>query len=336
MRKSIQDSTFRESPDSWQMKIQTFTRIPFPLAWIIIVLIFFLVGYAIIVLKNEKINALRLIVLYSILIAAIANSVVFYEKLLDEMADNLHYLLDEPEEKSKNWINHYYTEIFWSNKNIIVGLILGSICLLTSISSNLEVFGSLAGQIYLSALLFFIGFFGGSMLWTMIGFAKLTSALGKEVQIKTSIFDSKTSLLRTASAVLWKVSIIASCVYTLGVSAYFFCSLQLNSVNLLIILVFGVFIMLYFIIPQLNIHKTLSEIKSQRLKSLVEQIDISFDKVSSSPSPDNISQLKELFHLQTIVNGKKTWSFGTSELLILIGTILVPLLVFIAKQLCNK
>lgn len=336
MRKSIQNSTFKESPDSWQMKIQTFTRLPFPLAWIVITLILFLVGYAVIILEKEQINALRLIILHSTLIAAIANSVVFYEKLLDEVADNLHYLLDEPEEKSKNWINRYYTEIFWSNKNIIVGLILGGICLFTSISANLEVFGSLIGKIYSFALSFIIGFFGGSMFWTMLGFARLTSDLGKEVQIKTSIFDSKTSLLRTASSVLWKVSITASFVYILGVSSYFFCSLQLTLVNLLIILIFGVFIVLYFILPQINIHKTLSKIKNQRLKSLVDQIDITFDKVSSSPTPDNINQLKELFHLQTIVNGKKSWSFGTNELLILIGTVLVPLLIFIAKQLYNK
>lgn len=336
MRKSIQNSTFKESPDSWQMKIQTFTRLPFPLAWIVIALILFLVGYAIVILENEQINALRLIILHSTLIAAIANSVVFYEKLLDEVADNLHYLLDEPEEKSKNWINRYYTEIFWSNKNIIVGLILGGICLFTSISANSEVFGSLIGKIYSFALSFIIGFFGGSMFWTMLGFARLTSDLGKEVQIKTSIFDSKTSLLRTASSVLWKVSITASFVYILGVSSYFFCSLQLTLVNLLIILIFGVFIVLYFILPQINIHKTLSKIKNQRLKSLVDQIDITFDKVSSSPTPDNINQLKELFHLQTIVNGKKSWSFGTNELLILIGTVLVPLVIFIAKQLYNK
>lgn len=333
MRKSIQNSTFKKSPDSWQMKIQTFTRLPFPLAWIVIALIPFLVGYAVYISENKQINALRLIILYSTLIAAIANSVVFYEKLLDEVSDNLHYLLDEPEEKSKNWINRYYTEIFWSNKNIIVGLILGGICLFASISANSEVFGSLTGKIYSFALSFIIGFFGGSMFWTMLGFARLTSDLGKEVKIKTSIFDSKTSLLHTASSVLWKVSITASFVYILGVSSYFFCSLELPPVNLVIILIFGVFIVLYFIFPQINIHKTLSKIKNERLKSLVDQIDIAFDKVSSSPTPDNINQLKELFHLQTIVNGKKSWSFGTNELLILIGTALVPLFIFIAREL---
>ena len=95
-----------------------------------------------------------------------------------------------------------------SNKNIIVGLILGCICLFTSISANSETFGSLIGRIYSFALSFIIGFFGGSMFWTMLGFSRLTSELGKEVQIKTSIFDSKTSLLRTASSVLWKVSLL--------------------------------------------------------------------------------------------------------------------------------
>ncbi len=76
------------------MKIQSFTRLPFPLAWIVIALILFLFGLAVFFLKNESSDALNLIILRSILIAAIANSVVFYEKLLAEVADNLNYLLD--------------------------------------------------------------------------------------------------------------------------------------------------------------------------------------------------------------------------------------------------
>ncbi|MBU2623116.1 MAG: hypothetical protein KKD92_12445 [Proteobacteria bacterium] len=336
MKRSIQNITFKESPDSWQMKIQNFTRLPFPLAWILISLILLLIGYAVITIENEPINAMRLIILNSVLIAAIANSVVFYEKLLDDVADNLHSLLDEPNEKTKKWITYYYTEVFWSGKNIVAGLILGSICLLASINVNSEVYLSINGKIYSLFTAFIIGFFGGSMFWTMIGIARLTSDLGKEVQIKTSIFDSKTSLLHTASSVLWKVSITASVVYILGVSSYFFCSIKLSLVNFLIILIFGIFIVLYFIVPQINIHKTLVRIKSQRLKSLVDQIDITFDKVSANPTPENINQLKELFHLQSVVNGKKIWSFGTNELLILIGTVLVPLFIFIAKQFLDK
>jgi len=54
----------------------------------------FFVWIGCIFLKNELSDALNLIILRSILIAAIANSVVFYEKLLAEVADNLNYLLD--------------------------------------------------------------------------------------------------------------------------------------------------------------------------------------------------------------------------------------------------
>jgi hypothetical protein len=336
MERNIQNTTFKETPDSWQMKIQNITMLPFPLAWIVFSLLLLLIGYAIITWENDQENALRLIILDATLIAALANSVVFYEKLLDEVADNLHYLLDEPEDKSKKWIEYYYMDIFWSKKNMIAGLILGVICLFVAFTSGFELFNSLIGKIYLFILSYIIGFFGGSMFWTMLGFARLTSDLGKKVQIKTSIFDSKTSVLRTASSVLWKVSITASFVYILGISSYFLCSLNLCSVTFLIILFFGIFILLYFIIPQVNIHKTLSKIKNQRLKLLVDQIDITFDKVSSGPTPDNINQLKELFHLQSIVNGKKSWSFGANELLILIGTVLLPLFIFIAKQLWPK
>jgi hypothetical protein len=336
MEKDIQNRTFKESPDSWQMKIQNITMLPFPLAWILFALISFLVGYVIIKLENDHINAFRLIIIDSTLIAALANSVVFYEKLLDEVADNLHYLLDESEEISKNWIKYYYNDIFWSNKNIVTGFLLGALSIVLSISSGLELFNTLIGKIYLLTLSFLIGFFGGSMFWTMIGFARLTSDLGKKVQIKTSIFDSKASVLRTASSILWKVSITASFVYILGISSYLICITKLFLVNLLTIVFFGVFIVLYFIIPQVNIHKKLSGIKSQRIKSLVDQIDNTFDKVSSSPTPENINQLKELFHLQAIVNGKKSWSFGANELIILIGTVLIPLFIFIAKQLWGK
>lgn len=91
---------------------------------------------------------------------------------------------------------------------------------------------------------------------------------------------------------------------------------------------FGVFIIVYYVVPQVNIHKFLVELKRSRLKVLVEQIDRSFDKVSSAPTPENISQLRDLFHLQNIVNGKRSWSFGAGELLMLIGSIIIPLMLF--------
>ena len=323
---------FQEQPDSWQMKLQGTIALPFPLTWIVLAFILFVIGCVIHSTQYETPSALNLVIIKTILIAAIGNAVVYYEKLLDELADNLTDLLDEAEDRAQKWIKGYYRTIFWSPNNIYAGLLLGILCLAASIYAQSDIFVSSAGRIYSLILSFIIGFLGGSMFWAMLGFARLTADLGKTVRIRTSIFDSKTSVLRAASLVLWKVSITATMVYVAGLSAYYFCTLRLGLLNAVIVFIFGVFILAYYVIPQINIHRTLTRIKTHRLQSLVTQIDAVFDDVSSSPTADNMNQLKELFALQRIVNGKNSWSFGINELLVLLGSVLVPLIIFFWQQ----
>ena len=166
------------------------------------------------------------------------------------------------------------------------------------------------------------------MLWMMLGIARLMSSLGSTVSIAPSIFDSSTSALRAASSVLWKISLSAVFLYLLGVSIRVLCPAERGVLDMIVTAFFGVFVVLYFIIPQLNIHKTLVGLKRNRLSTLVKQIDNTFDAVASTPTPENIGQLRDLFDLQRVINGKTSWSFGVGELLALIGTILVPLSLF--------
>ena len=327
---------YKESPDAWQTKVQMLVRLPFPLPWILIAGVLFLMGYAVTLFSGDNSDTVRLVAIECALIAAIANSVVFFEKLLDDVADTFPALLDEEEDRAKEWISRWYQCIFWSKKNVVMGLALGSLCVLCGASSSAAVFGSVAGKAYSYFITFLIGLLGGSMFWTMLGVARLTSSLGRDVRIKPSIFDSRTSVLRTASSVLWKVSLTASLVYLLGVSIYYFCSLQIDASILAIVLIFGTFIILYFILPQINIHKTLVTIKRTRLKVLVQQIDHTFDNVAAEPTPENINQLRDLFHLQDIVNGKRSWSFGIGELLMLIGSVLIPLLLFVIEHFMRR
>ncbi|MDY7000687.1 MAG: hypothetical protein SVS15_02750 [Thermodesulfobacteriota bacterium] len=319
-------SSFKESPDSWQIKVHNFFRLPFPLPWMVIAGVLFLIGYGIVFhYENNNIDSIQFVALESVLIFAIANAVIFFEGLMDDMADTLHELLDEEEEEVKKWICLWYDNIFWSKKNIFVGVGLG--CLIGVTSA--EVLTSTPGKIYVYLSNFIIGFLGGSMLWAMLGIARLMLSLGRDVKIKLSIFDTAASPLRAASIILLKISLSAVLVYIIGISICFLCELELKIVNVIIIYFFGLFIVLYFIIPQINIHKTLVRIKQNRIKKLVVQIEDVFDNVATNPTDQNINKLRELFHLQKVVNGKKSWSFGIGELLILVGSIIIPLTIFI-------
>jgi len=336
---TTQSLKYTATPDAWQTKIHDLIALPFPLPWLLIAGTFFVIGYALIYFSSTSPapGTVPTLAINCALIAAIANSVVFYENLLDEIADTFPVLLDVHTEKAEEWTSDWYHNIFWSKKNLVAGLILGLLCVWSKPRGNLSIFDLImTGKAYSCFLSFVIGFLGGSMFWTMLGIARMASSLGGKKIIKPSIFDGKTSALRTASGMLWKVSLTAMLVYLLGMSNFFFSTWSPNIKDMILPTLSGAFIILYFVLPQINIHKTLVKTKSKRMVQLVKQLDATFDKVSADPTPENINQLRDLFHLQDAVNGKRAWAFGVGELLMLIGTALVPLIAAIIGHLVDK
>ncbi len=321
------------TPDAWQTKVQNSLWAPFPIPWIGISLVIYLIGFFVMKVFESNMQLIRFVLIESLLIAAIANVVIFFEQLLDEFTDSLELLLDDDKHRIKNWIDRWYDNIFWSKYNLLVGGGLAALTIILSIFNLPALFKSWPGLICGISLSAIIGFLGGSMLWSMIGIARLMLSLGKRINIRASIFDTTNSPLRAASSVLFKVSITAVLIFVLGLTTYHFCSIKLHIVNIVVNAIIGLFLILYFIIPQINIHKTLVKIKQDRLNSLVAQIDRSFDFVTKNPNPENIAQLRELFDIQRVVNGKRSWSFGTNELLVLISSILIPLTLFLVKYL---
>lgn len=322
---------FKESPDAWQTKIQARIPLPFPLPWIAIALAIFGIGYAVSLFSGADDAGILALAIICTLIAAISNAVIFFERILDEVADKCTELIGGDSGEINKWLTDWYREIFWSKKNLIAGLVLGSVCAISGAGEITSFFHSAAGKGYVCGVSFFVTFLGGSMLWTMYGIGRFTASLGKDVEIRPSIFDSTTSSLRAVSSVIWKVSFTAAAVYALGISIYFFCPIERDPVMMAVVISSGLFVLLYFVIPQMNIHRVLVNLKRGKLKALVNQIERAFDKVTESPTPENINQLRDLFHLQDALNGKTAWSFGTKEVLVLLGSIFVPLLIFALK-----
>ena len=352
---SLEAKRYKDTPDAWQTKVQEFLRLPFPLPWLSLAGVLFALGLLIEVYLGHNLDVVKqpvtqygaikhpiiLLGIQCAVIAGLTNSVILFEYLMDRVADTYPLLIDENNDKASAWISRWYSIIFWSKRNLFVGLLMAILITISSGHESAKLFTSfmkpgsliwMLGWAYSYFITSTLGFMAGSCLWTVLGIAFMFFTMGKDVQIKSSIFDSKTSILRMASSVLWKVSLVMSLVYLLGISSVYFCDVGKNIHSKIIMVVFGAFIIAYYIVPQVNIHKHLVRLKQARLRVLVEQIDHSFDRVAEQPSPENISQLRDLFHLQNIVNGKKSWSFGFGELLALIGSIMIPLALFLIQS----
>ena len=328
---------FAENPDSWQMKVHQYLSkrlpfpSPFPLPWLIIATPILVVGYMI-----ESISRKGLFAAEFGLIAALGNAVVYFEMLVDDVADHFPHFVMRKREDVKKLLNDWYRRTFWSLKDMIAGTLLGIMFVVVWWFDPPvpRILASTPGKVYIYFTSFLVGFLGGSMLWAMFRIAALMLSLGsKDVEIRPSVFDSSTSPLRAVSAVLWKVSFTAIAIYVSIILWLILCANRRGVLTISLAITFGIIFMLYFIIPQWNIHKTLLQLKQKRLRKLIKQVDNTFDKVSQNPTRINIQQLRSLFEVQQVVNGKSPWSFGISELLVLLGSVIVPLLILIIDWL---
>lgn len=331
-----QSTRYRDTADAWQTKISNALWLPFPLPWMFIAAAIFGVCYGVVVLFEPTTEHITLFAIEATLIAAIANAVVFYEQLLDEVADAFPKLVTGSTDVSNELIEKCYENTFWSHRNMWAGISLAALLTTASLFSSSKLFASVPALVLAHVMCIVIGFLGGSMFWAMLGIARLMLSLGRDVELRLSIFHSSTSPLRTASSIMLKVSLTAVLVYLVGASIYVFVPSEMHIANLALAVPFGFFLVLYFVIPQINIHKALVRIKEERLDKLVVQIDGAFDEVTAGPTADNIGRLKELFELQRVVNGRPAWSFGVHELIMLVGSIVVPLLLFAAGHYLSR
>ena len=164
--------------------------------------------------------------------------------------------------------------MFWSHKNLVCGAIFAvAIPLIYPAHRELlNLDDPVTGLTYL-LILTALGFASGSYFWVMLCIARMFLSLGKEVKIKPSIFDGKTSVLRGASAIIFKVSVVSALIYVLGLTTVRVCHLGYDVISGAVTAGFGLFIVVYFVLSQWNIHKSLEEIKQARLNALVEKID---------------------------------------------------------------
>ncbi|MCB2228351.1 MAG: hypothetical protein KQH53_16855 [Desulfarculaceae bacterium] len=327
----------RNVPDAWQTKTQELVGLPFPWPWLFIAAILF--GVALALAYQEPINEklIRLYGILCILIAGLANAVVFFEMLVDEAADTWPSLLEEKKEVANAWISLWYDRMFWSSKNIWCALAM-MLLLARSNYATVESFHleHLSTIIYTYLLLFIMSFMSGSTLWVMLCIARMFWSLGRAVRIRPSIFDTRTSVLRAASSVMFKVSLVGAGLYLLGLSIIYFCKTQLDGHQLFLLVFFGIFILGYFIVPQRNIHKALVEIKRSHLSKLVVQIERYFTAVTEDPTKENIDKLHDLFGVQAVLNSKTVFPSGLAELLSLIGSIFIPLLALLYEVMSKQ
>lgn len=327
---------FSDTSDSWQMMVHESLKIAYPFPWLIISAILYLACVIVIKPDGEETNFYKFLGLLCLLIAAVNNSIVYYEKLLDEVADKYTRLLDGEDHVVKEWVNYWYQKIFWSRWDMAWGLGFAIVFTMVYLKWEIVDIVNLPNKVCYIVVMAVLWFSGGSSFWIVVCIARMFRSMGRDIKVRQSIFDSRTSALRRAAAITWKVALVSTLIFILGVFTPVICGVEYTQASMIITVGFGAFVVGYFIFSQVNIHKNLVEIKQEKIDSLVEKLDRAFDEAADNPGKENIQKLQDLLELQRVVDGRSEWSFGTKDLFSLVTTIMSPLIVYALTKIIEK
>ena len=133
---------------------------------------------------------------------------------------------------------------------------------------------------------------------------------------------------------MFRLSFTIVVVYLFGISSRI--GSQPNLLMLFTTSLFGLFVIAFFIFPQLNVHKIMSKVKHRKLMNFSNYIEESLQAVTEDPSVGNIQRVRELFEIQRSLNGMGEWPFNTKLLLTLLTGIAIPIFVVLLQIICSK
>jgi hypothetical protein len=247
--------------------------------------------------------------------------------------------IDWPNEKIISWNEKEIRSIFSNKWMVISGIIFSAIFLpivpirvlwpTEAITPN----GLLSIRISLLSIYFAVTFLAGGVVYSMVRISMMVYRLGKINEIKVSIYQHPVTSVRAIGKLMSRLAFTILIIYIFGTPYYIACkqSIPMMFINIF----FGIFVLGFFIYPQMNVHKMMAKMKHKKLMKFSSYLEDSLQAVTEDPTVNNIQRVREMFEIQRSLNGMGEWPFNTKLLLTIITGIGIPILIVLIQIICS-
>lgn len=168
-------------------------------------------------------------------------------------------------------------------------------------------------------------FFLGVSLWALINVLIIPMQL-IQFRIRIRLNQLSGRGLQALGSSFFKMSIAITSSFVLIIITTILAGLGNNFTVLLWEGLGAALIFCFFLLPQIGIHRIMSNEKEQRILSFSHHLEQALEKSLDDPSSENMQRLKELFELQEHLKTMNEWPFNVNTLWQLITALLIPLL----------
>ena len=316
----------------YQEKLVRLLPWPYPFAWMFFSCLLLAYHLTALWVSKDSLEPLWSIIVIGLLPGFIAIGTIWFSKILEQFTPSLYLFINWPEEQVRKWYESEIRAIFnsrWMFGGGIAMAILTLICIYTGPLWPDKLYPKITCIVLVSVL----GFLAGGMIYTMVRIPIMIHKLGRIEEIRVSVYQHPLTSVKAVGRLLGKISIIIIGLYIFGISYHLFC--EANQLTTFVTVFFGFFILTFFILPQLNVHKIMAKVKHRRLRNFSIHLEESLQAVTKEPTRENVQRVRELFEVQRSLSMMGEWPFDTKLLLVILTGIAMPIIIVLLQVLCK-
>ena len=173
-------------------------------------------------------------------------------------------------------------------------------------------------------------FFLGMGVWALLNVMLLPIALTK-YNIRVSLNQLSGRGLQALGSAYFRMSLAITFTFMpLVVAAVI--SPVMNDTSILVWMAIGTLsIFGFFLLPQIGIHRIMSQEKNNRLLKFSHHLEEALERSLKEPTSENMQRLRELFDLQNHLKNMNEWPFNVNTVWQLITALLIPVVLAILE-----
>ncbi len=262
----------------------------------------------------------------SLFFASICINVVYCSKVLVNLYPDLALFIDHDQHELRSW---YEQKLKWCYQGVwplLAGILFALLedftigDLARSFTPDDSILQNLRSGYRIVGF-----FFVGMSLWALVNVLIIPMQLIQfRVRIRLNQLSGRG--LQALGASFFKMSIAITSSFVLIIMTTILAGQGNNFTVLLWEGLGAILIFCFFLLPQIGIHRIMSNEKEQRILSFSHHLEQALEKSLDDPSSENMQRLKELFELQEHLKNMNEWPFNINTLWQLITALLIPLL----------
>lgn len=316
------------TPETHLEKFISLIPAPYYFGWPLFAAVFLLISCLILMLFEKSFMYIDCFLIVSAIIGLQGIAINWGHNRIKSFYDILPNIVNLPKEAVIRSFEELEADIFNDKKQIIFAIVFIIFVHISGIDYHTISFNSSISDIvfkigyYFAVYIEGVGFYIGIMTaWTIHKIGKLP------LQVNALFSD-----YHAIGMLYSKFTIYAASAYVMWGIFHMIVPPQFSSLELILwFSSFAILLFIYFILPQVSIHRMMTSTKKEKIEMFSSQMNAALEEPFRVPNKENVSYLKDMLLVQNQLNQMCDWPFGIYEIIQIVLILIIPLIVVLLE-----